>query len=521
VPSRTVPHERVPSDVTDEQKYWYFGPQQRWFLVIRFLTFLSLVASLSRFCFEDPHVSALMFVVLMLVGVSVVSLYTSTRPRAITRNSHDEQVQHWNSYDPPSVDVLLPSAGERLEVLANTFRHVARMRYPGLVRVYVLDDAGLDSVSDLATHFGFQYLSRPDRGRLKKAGNLAFGYRHSSGDIIAVFDADFAPRQDYLIELVPYLADPAVGILQSPQFFDTRATSEPWLQRAAGATQEFFYRWVQPSRDALGAPICVGTCALYRREALEQAGGFAQIAHSEDVHTGVSVMAAGYLVRYVPIVLAKGLCPDSIHPFLNQQYRWCAGSLSLMINSDFRAMDLSWRQRLCFWSGFGYYIATAVTAFTALIPPIYLLWLNPHAIHDRNYLLLVPVVLAYPLIVFLHRGRWTFSVLRIQLAYSFAHAVAGWDIWRGQTSDWVATGATHRTSLSNRVSRIMCGWLLGVDALLWTGIARDLSAGTLPFSDMYPLILFAGFALYLHLPLIALALRRPPPITIPASRVPA
>ncbi len=518
--SDPVMDERVPSEVTDEQKYWYFGPQQRWFLVIRFVTFLSLVASLSRFCFEDPHVSALMFVVLMLVGVSIVSIYTSTRPRAVSRERHDEQARRWTGFDAPTVDILLPSAGERLEVLANTYRHVARLDYPGLVRVYVLDDAGLDYVSDLATHFGFRYLSRPDRGRLKKAGNLAFGYRESHGEIIAVFDADFAPRRDYLLELMPYLDDPAVGILQSPQFFDTRGNG-PWLQRAAGATQEFFYRWVQPSRDALGAPICVGTCALYRREALERAGGFAQIAHSEDVHTGVSVMAAGYLVRYVPIVLAKGLCPDGLHPFLNQQYRWCAGALSLMINSGFRRMDLSWRQRLCFWSGFGYYISTAVTAFTALIPPIYLLWLNPHAIHDRNYLLLVPVILVYPLIVALHRGRWTFSVLRIQLAYSFAHAVAAWDIWRGQTSEWVATGATHRTTLSNRVSRIMCGWLVVVDALLWSGIGHDLSAGILPLSDMYPLILFAAFALYLHLPLIALAARRPTSARLQPSRLSA
>jgi cellulose synthase (UDP-forming) len=182
-----------------------------------------------------------------------------------------------------------------------------------------------------------------------------------------------------------------------------------------------------------------------------------------------------------------------------------------MISADFRAMDLQWRQRLCFWSGFGYYISTAVTAFTALIPPIFLLWFDPHAIHDRNYLLLLPVVLAYPLVVFLHRGQWTFSVLRIQLAYSFAHAVAVWDTWRGHTADWVATGAASSTPLSNRVSRIMCGWLLAIEVALWAGIARNLSAGIVPLTDMYPLILFAAFALYLQAPLIAATLHRPRP----------
>jgi cellulose synthase (UDP-forming) len=60
-----------------------------------------------------------------------------------------------------------------------------------------------------------------------------------------------------------------------------------WLQRGAGATQELFYRWIQPSRDRAGAPICVGTCAVYRLAALASVGGFAQIEHSEDVHTGI------------------------------------------------------------------------------------------------------------------------------------------------------------------------------------------------------------------------------------------
>jgi cellulose synthase (UDP-forming) len=317
------------------------------------VTFVSLIASLSRFSIEDPHLSFIMVIVLMLVGVSLVSLYTSTRPRRINLDSHEHRVRTWRPTDPPSVDVFLPTAGEPIAVLDNTYRHVAALDYPGLINVLVLDDGARDEVRDLADRYGFGYLSRPDRGRMKKAGNLDYGYRHSAGDVIAILDADFAVRPDFLANLVPYLDDPSVGIVQSPQFFETRGGG-PWLQRAAGAAQELFYRWVQPSRDALGAPICVGTCAVYRRDALEAAGGFTQIEHSEDVHTGVAIMSAGYSVRYVPIVLAKGLCPDGIHPFVNQQYRWCVGSMSLMVNRDFQSMPLSWRKRRCLRSGFGY-----------------------------------------------------------------------------------------------------------------------------------------------------------------------
>jgi cellulose synthase (UDP-forming) len=499
----------VPSDVTDEQKYWYFGSQQRWFLIIRFVTFVGLVISLSRFGFEDPHVSLMIVIVLMMIAVSITGLYSSTRPRVLSQSDHEERVLLWSPDRIPSVDVFLPSAGEALEILDNTFRHVAALDYPGHVEVYALDDSGREEVRELADRYGLRYLSRPDRGRMKKAGNLAFGYEHSGGDVITVLDADFAVRPEYLLELMPYLDDPQVGIAQSPQFFETH-DNDHWIQRAAGADQELFYRWVQPSRDAIGAPICVGTCALYRREALDRAGGFAQIAHSEDVHTGVALMQAGYTVRYVPVILAKGLCPDGLPPFVSQQYRWCAGSMSLLVSQTFRAMQLNWKQRLCYWSGFGYYLSTAITAFTAFIPPIYLLWQHPDAIHDRNYLLLLPLVLAYPLLFWTYRGRWDFSVVRIQMAQSFAHAVAIWDTWRGYTEEWVATGSVHRSPLGTRVSRLMSGWLICVQVLLWVGIARDLSGGIVAFRNMYPMIIVAGFAVYLQLPLIIEALKGPP-----------
>jgi cellulose synthase (UDP-forming) len=476
--------------------------------VLRFLTFIGLLLSLTRFGLGDPHVGAILVVVLLMTAVSIAGLYASTRRRTTDRQGHEQRVLSWSPLRPPSVDVFLPCAGEPLHVLDNTYRHVSGLLYPGIVSVFVLDDGGRADVKALASRYGFRYLSRPDRGHLKKAGNLAYGLEFAKSDAITIIDADFAVRPEYLLELMPYLDDPRIGIVQSPQFFDTHVGG-PWLQRAAGADQELFYRWFQPSLDAVGAPICVGTCAVYRRGALDAVGGFAQIPHSEDIHTGISMMGEGYEIRYVPIILAKGLCPDSMAPYVSQQYRWCSGSLSLMASPHFRHMALPWRQRLCFWSGFGYYIVTAVVAFVAFMPPIYLLWARPGVIHDRDYLLLLPVVFAYPLFAVLSRSRWEFGVLRAQVAQSFAHAVAIWDAWRGHTEDWVATGTAPRTALGNRVARLMAGWLTFIQIALWAGIARDLAAHTLALSDTYPLILFAIFALYLHAPLMVAALRHP------------
>src|SRR5204863_246322 len=111
-------------------------------------------------------------------------------------------------------------------------------------------------VREAAAEWGFTYLTRPNPGHLKKAGNLRFGYEHSDGDFIAIFDADFVPRPEFLLELLPYFDDPSIGIVQSPQFFDSDKRMH-WLQLSAGSTQEMFYRWIQTSRDRFDAALNV------------------------------------------------------------------------------------------------------------------------------------------------------------------------------------------------------------------------------------------------------------------------
>ena len=116
------------------------------------------------------------------------------------------------------------------------------------------------------------------------------------------------------------MADPMVGIVQSPQHFGTKRDMN-WLERGAGATQELSCRFIQSSRDTVGAAICVGTSAIYRRSALETVEGFPLIAHSEDMYTGIAIARNGYTIRYIPVILTKGACPDTLNSFIMQQYR--------------------------------------------------------------------------------------------------------------------------------------------------------------------------------------------------------
>ncbi len=89
----------------------------------------------------------------------------------------------------------VPTYGEDLAVLDNTYRYVAAMEWDGAVNVYVLDDGDRATVRDLAADFGFHYIVRPNRGFMKKAGNLQYAYSKTSGDHIVILDADFCPRR--------------------------------------------------------------------------------------------------------------------------------------------------------------------------------------------------------------------------------------------------------------------------------------------------------------------------------------
>ncbi|ETA04727.1 glycosyl transferase [Gordonia alkanivorans CGMCC 6845] len=488
----------------DDEVYEYLGPQMRWIQLVLIAAFV--LVSVSLVAFATTHVwltPVLVFLVLNVIG-NTFSLVTGMNKRRVTWSSHQRCVTSWNPPDGryPSVDVFLPTCGESLEILRNTYLHVKAMNWPGRLSAYVLDDAAREEVNDLAASFGFDYVVRPDRGHLRKAGNLRNACRISHGELIVIFDADFCPRADFLGHLVPYLDDPQVAIVQSPQCFAT-TESMNWIQRTAGATQEFFYRWVLPSRDRIGAANCVGTSAIYRRSALDRVGGFAEIEHSEDLHTGRHVQQAGYTIRYVPVVLSRGLCPSDLAGFLNQQYRWCQGTLTPIKSNQLveAPQRQSLRQRIARWAGVLYYITTALNVFLLFLPGVIMAAFYPEDVRPAQ---LVPFLLGLWVYVVLFplvsRTRWRFEVLRIQMAYSYAHAVAIWHKIIGREIGWVPTGVIGQSnSLARSIAWLGATVLAASLLAFWVFIVRDVMVyGLAQFWMMVGLVLAYT---YLALPL--------------------
>ncbi|MFF3809152.1 glycosyltransferase [Streptomyces bacillaris] len=467
----TVHH--LPQPPSDDELYWYFGPQRRWVLVSSSLAFVFTAATMFAFALRTPALWAFLAVLALNVVALALSSVNSLRQRRLTRASHEVLVRAWQPAELPTVDLYLPTCGEPLPVLDNAYRAVAALDWPGALTVWVLDDGDRPEVEELAARHGYTYVVRPDRGHLKKAGNLNHALTLSSSEFIAILDADFAPRPDFLRHLVPYLADPAVGIVQSPQCFDTDGTMG-WIQRAAGAAQEWFFRWIQPSRDASDAAICCGSNAVYRRTAIDLAGGFARLDHSEDLYTGLALHEQGFRTLYVPVLVAKGTSPDELTSYVNQQYRWAMGNLHLLGTPVLQRMRAPWRMRLCFYEGVVGYLTTAVNTFAAPLPPLVMMFWYPDHIRPWHVLpLLAPLWLWHVLLPRISRTRWRVEVIRANVLTSVAAATAFWHTLRGRSAAWVPTGVRARGSSGSMARRVV-----GV-SLVWLALSNGAAAAGL------------------------------------------
>ncbi len=302
-------------------------------------------------------------IVLLLTVYVVLSYVLMLLYRQFDVDAHAKLVQrYWSAAKAhPRIDVFLPICGEEFAILRNTSQHVARLDYDNF-HVYVLDDFKENQTAHqrLAQQLGFTYFERPNKGELKKAGNLKYGYERTDGEFVLVFDADFAPRTDFVEELLPYMSDDRAGIVQSPQYFETRHPGmrlTPWEYFGARG-QEVFYRFAQPSRDRFSGAVCCGSNAIYRRAAMNTIGGsVVQVEYGEDTRTAMALMMKGWRVKYVPVILAIGLSPDNAHAFFHQQHRWCMSSMHQVLSAEFwQSRSLTWQQKWCYLTGYTFYL---------------------------------------------------------------------------------------------------------------------------------------------------------------------
>jgi cellulose synthase/poly-beta-1,6-N-acetylglucosamine synthase-like glycosyltransferase len=233
----------------------------------------------------------------------------------------------------PRVTVQLPLFDERY-VAERVIRATAALRYPrDLLQIQVLDDSTDDTtaicarvVEELAGEgHDIVLVHRDDRTGFK-AGALENGLRTATGELIAVFDADFVPEPGFLGDLVPWFADPEVGMVQAR--WGHLNARDSWLTHAQATLLDGHFVIEHTARNRAGRWFNFnGTAGIWRRAAIVDAGGWQHDTLTEDLDLSYRAQLAGWRFVYLPEVVAPAELPFDLAGFKSQQHRWAKGSV--------------------------------------------------------------------------------------------------------------------------------------------------------------------------------------------------
>jgi len=245
----------------------------------------------------------------------------------------------WASAEPakpeslPDVLIQLPIYNEPFPVVGGLLQSVAALDWPReRLRIQILDDSTPENRTftgravALLSEQGFraEHLMRNHRHGYK-AGALAIGLAASEEPYVAILDADFRPTPDWLRSSVPILAaDPSAGFVQSRCEFSNSNTN--WLTRAQSLLFDSHFLMEQGVRARAGMLFQFnGTGGIWRRRAIEDAGGWSADSLCEDLDLTIRAALAGWKGLFLLNPPVAGLVPDRVRHWRVQQRRWATG----------------------------------------------------------------------------------------------------------------------------------------------------------------------------------------------------
>ncbi len=233
----------------------------------------------------------------------------------------------------PHIDVLIPTYNEPLDVVRYTALGALNMDWPAdKLHVYILDDGRRKEFEQFAFEAGIGYSTRPDN-KHAKAGNINAALKTMTRRCVAIFDSDHVPTRSFLQMTVGwFLRDPKLAMLQTPHHFYSPDPFERNLGqfRIIPNEGELFYGIVQDGNDFWNAAFFCGSCAVLRREALDEIGGIAVETVTEDAHTSLRMQMNGWNTAYINIPQAAGLATERLSAHVGQRIRWARGMIQIL-----------------------------------------------------------------------------------------------------------------------------------------------------------------------------------------------
>jgi cellulose synthase/poly-beta-1,6-N-acetylglucosamine synthase-like glycosyltransferase len=282
---------------------------------------------------------------LLLYGLNcyvLLSLFTKKSKETRNRQLLAEEI--WKKAHQPGKTDNLPKLTTQLplynefNVAERAIRAIAAFDYPPqLHQIQILDDS-TDETRELVDRIAAELREKGIwinvvRRKIRtgyKAGALAAAMPAAHGEFIAIFDSDFVPAPDFLRKLLPHFSTEKTGLVQARwghlnrnHSFLTRAQSigidgHFGIEQSARCTNHLFLNFN-------------GTAGLWRRAAIEDAGGWTADTLTEDLDLSYRAQLRGWHLEYVPHVVVPAEIPETYSAFKGQQFRWAKGSIQTAI----------------------------------------------------------------------------------------------------------------------------------------------------------------------------------------------
>ncbi|MBC8126493.1 MAG: glycosyltransferase [Gloeobacteraceae cyanobacterium ES-bin-144] len=237
----------------------------------------------------------------------------------------------------PKITTQLPLYNE-FNVAERAIRAIAAFDYPNTRhQIQVLDDS-TDETRELveriatelrATGIWIDVVHRKIRHGYK-AGALSDAMPAAHGEFISIFDSDFVPAPDFLRRLLPHFTDDRIGLVQARWGHLNRCESLLTRAQAMGIDGHFAIEQTARSTNQLFLNFN-GTAGIWRRSAIEDAGGWTADTLTEDLDLSYRAQLKGWHLEYVPHVVVPAELPETYAAFKSQQFRWAKGSIQTAI----------------------------------------------------------------------------------------------------------------------------------------------------------------------------------------------
>lgn len=295
----------------------------------------------------------------------------------------------------PTVDIFIPTYNEPLKVVRPTVLAAQFLDWPkDKLNIYILDDGCRPEFKEFAQEVGVHYFERQESTHAK-AGNINLALTKTRGEFVAIFDCDHIPVRSFLQSSMGlFVKDRKLAVVQTPHHFYSADPFERNLNTFGKIPNEneLFYALIQDGNDLWDATFFCGSCAVIRREPLQEIGGVAVETVTEDAHTALRLHRQGYRSAFLTAKQAAGLATESLSAHIAQRIRWARGMTQIFrLDNPLLGKGLSLPQRLCYLNSMLHFF-NGIPRLIFLTSPLAFLLLKAYIIYAPGVAILLYVL---------------------------------------------------------------------------------------------------------------------------------